>query len=112
MSDFWILNPDGSLERVDDVRVWGRWFEANQEARVVKQEEVEAPGGSTFRVSTVFLGVDMSYFSAEPLLFETMIFGLTDTRERYCERYPSLDAAKAGHERACQWVRSGLEARV
>lgn len=111
MTDYWKLNPDGTVEPCDHVIEWGCWLEANQEARVVAQEEVEAPGGSTFRVSTVFIGLDMS-FGGEPLLFETMIFGLTSLRERYCERYPSLDAARAGHERACQWVRSGMEARV
>lgn len=52
-------------------------------------------------VSTVWLGLDHT-FSGEgpPLIFETMVFpSKGDFSETYCERYSTLEEARAGHER-------------
>ena len=75
----------------DDVFEWGRWFEkANR--RVAEEVRGE------IRVSTVFLGLDHSFGSGPPLLFETMIFGMKDI---YQERYSTWEEAEDGHKRAC-----------
>jgi hypothetical protein len=46
------------------------------------------------RVSTIFLGID-GRVSAEPMLFETMVFGGPLDHER--RRYTTWDEAEAGH---------------
>lgn len=59
-------------------------------------------------VSTVWLGIDHGFgFSNVPILFETMIFapgdvtvGAGDGLDQYQERYPTEEAAQAGHDRA------------
>ncbi|HEY6143716.1 MAG TPA: hypothetical protein VIV55_09930 [Flavobacterium sp.] len=53
-------------------------------------------------VSTVFLGIDHSFRSDVPILFETMIFG--GELEGYQERYSTWDEAVKGHKRACDRV--------
>lgn len=63
------------------------------ERRVALWEEGEV------RVSTVFLGLDHSYWDGPPILFETMVFGGALDQEQ--ERYATEEEALAGHER---WV--------
>jgi hypothetical protein len=58
------------------------------------------------RISTVLLGLDYSFGIGPPLIFETMIFG--GPWDEHTERYPNLDAAKAGHDRACAAARGLL----
>lgn len=58
------------------------------------------------RVSTVFLINDHSHgHGSLPVLYETMVFR-TGYDEEWSERYTTRDAALAGHDRACAWVRS------
>lgn len=59
-----------------------------------------------WRVSTVFLGLDHSWNSADPLIFETMIFPPDSYRDYYCERYTTWEQAEIGHKRAIQWAES------
>jgi hypothetical protein len=47
------------------------------------------------RISTVFLGIDLSYGRGPARLFETMVFG--GPLDRHQERYPTWDEAAAGH---------------
>lgn len=58
------------------------------------------------RVSTVFLGIDhscfMFNFDHQPVLFETMIFGLLN--DSYQERACTWDEALACHQIACNEV--------
>jgi hypothetical protein len=58
------------------------------------------------RVSTVFLGLDHGFDDGPPVLFETMIFGEVGDLDQYQERYTTLEAAMAGHERAVEMVRA------
>lgn len=53
-------------------------------------------------VSTVWLGIDYSFGNSLPLIFETMVFPDCDI----CERYSTLEQAKAGHERIVQELRN------
>jgi len=63
-------------------------------------------------VSTIFLGINHG-FGLRPLWFETMVFDLVMFNDKNSPelqwRYETLAEAKAGHERACQWVREHIE---
>ncbi len=74
---------------VTDIRTWARWFETADRG-VARTEK----NGVT--VSTVFLGLDHSFGSGPPLLFETMVFGGKLDQEQ--ERYSTWDEAEAGHK--------------
>lgn len=53
------------------------------------------------RTSTVWLGLDHSFGTGPPLIFETMSFVKgTGWSERYFERYSTIEQAVAGHARA------------
>lgn len=58
--------------------------------------------GKDSSVSTVFLSLDHSFRSSVPVLFETMVFWHGNPLDQECERYETLEQAKAGHER---WVK-------
>jgi hypothetical protein len=75
--------------------------------KVVKQETL--PNGRW--ISTVWLGLDHSYFGDPPLIFETMVF---DSRESMTpltsERYSTEIEALAGHEALkTEWERGNIE---
>lgn len=53
-------------------------------------------------VSTVWLGLDHSFGDGPPLIFETMVFG--GPHDQYCERWPTKEAAQAGHDRIVAWL--------
>lgn len=55
-------------------------------------------------VSTVFLGIDHSFGSGPPLLFETMVFGGELDQEQ--ERYSTEAEAAAGHRAMVERVRA------
>ncbi len=74
-----------------DLMTWAQWFE-HADRQVA---HTEFPGG---RVSTVFLGLDHSFGSGPPLLFETMIFG--GPEDGYCDRYTTWAEAEVGHAKA------------
>lgn len=89
-----------------DLRGWGMWMEMRDGGRIVKQTRVRK-----LLVSTVFLGLDHSFFrnSDSPVLWETMVFGDEGGDwEHFQRRYRSLDAAKAGHREAVDEVRHGI----
>ena len=68
---------------------WADWFgKANRHINKTKIT-------GEINVSTVFLGIDYSFGSDIPLLFETMIFG--GEHDQYQERYATWDEAEKGH---------------
>jgi len=69
MDGNYILIGQTAVEEPDLLK-WAKWFEENQETRIVKQTTI--PGG--LWLSTVFLGLDYRYGGGPPLLFETMLF--------------------------------------
>jgi hypothetical protein len=75
----------------------GKWLEKNPERKAVKQEHV----GDIF-ISTVFLGLDHSWQSDVPVLWETMIFG--GEHDQYQDRYTSVEDALEGHQTALNLV--------
>ncbi len=84
---------------VEDVLEWATWFETADRhvAKVVLPNNV--------KVSTVFLGIDHSFSSGKPILFETMIFG--GEYDRYQERYSTWAEAEAGHKQALAKAEGG-----
>jgi hypothetical protein len=56
-------------------------------------------GADRAQISTVFLGLDHQWGDGPPLIFETMVFGGRFDQSQ--ERYPTEEAALAGHAR---WV--------
>jgi len=92
-----------------DLMTWARKTEDDPEYRIVAQHWVRG-----WMVSTIWLGLDHSFSFAEahvPVIFETMIFPPGDEAaedgiwsERYKERYPTEEAAQAGHDRALAWL--------
>jgi hypothetical protein len=69
-----------------------------------------------YRISTVWTGINLSYFATNaPLIFETMIFAIDEADDNenfpfysYQERYSSYDAALEGHNKACEEVREHI----
>lgn len=101
MSDCYILNAEGEPEESHDVRVWAKWFGNNDNRRLAA---TELPGN--VRVSTVFLGIDHSWESGPPVLWETMIFG--GPHNDYQRRYSSRAAAVVGHDTAVRIAKGEL----
>ena len=54
-------------------------------------------------VTTVWLGFDHSFRSAEPVIFETVVFG--GRMDQYSRRYSTEEEALAGHARVLATVR-------
>ena len=75
----------------------GKWLEENPERKAVKQEHIDK-----IFISTVFLGLDHSWNSDTPVLWETMIFG--GEHDQYMDRYTSYEEALEGHQTALNLV--------
>jgi hypothetical protein len=81
----------------------------NFDYKIVRQTQI-----GPYWVSTVWLGLDHNYFSSPPLIFETMVFGVTrddpmlDTLgpDIECVRYATEEQAIAGHEEMCTLIRA------
>jgi hypothetical protein len=96
---------------VEDTLEWARWFENAHDERIVAQEYI-----GEYWVSTVFLGLDHSFGSGPPLLFETMIFhaerdekgrkGPVDDAPMY--RAPTWEMALEYHAEACAWAKEQM----
>jgi hypothetical protein len=94
--------------RLIDLATWEQKL-ADQEYRFVAQHWVRG-----WKVSTIWLGMDYNFGGGgPPLIFETMIFAPADVTvgrenalpapadlDQYQERYPTEEAARAGHDRA------------
>ena len=91
MMGMYILAEDGKTPvATDDIRVWGAF-----DRRASQKYDEVAPN---IFVSTVFLGLDHSWYGGPPILWETMIFG--GAHDQWQDRYTSYDEAMIGHEAA------------
>jgi hypothetical protein len=92
----------------NDPMKWAAWFGSAD--RTVDRTEVD-----TFTVSTVFLGIDHSFGSGLPVLFETMVFSDYDEVEipDTTRRYRTWSEAEQGHAEVIQlvedWCTEALE---
>jgi hypothetical protein len=112
---YWILEGRKPVPLEGDhkahVLAWAAWFE-DPKKRVL----AHTPVTPKVDVSTVFLGLD-HYFgpdfeSAQPVLFETMIFGGPWSDQSYQERYRTWHQALAGHVRAVRLAERSLWQRL
>lgn len=89
----WILE-NKVPKPVDDFEVWCRWAEDRRNVRVAL-DCIERTDADPVRVSTVFVGIDLSFYGP-PLLFESMVFGgpLDLEQHRYC----TWEEAERGHK--------------
>ena len=101
MLRYGIINPDGSV-RAAHLLEWAMWF---QTAGIESYKEggrqvarTELPDGTY--VSTVFIGMNMSYGDGAPEWFETMIFGGPHDSE--CWRCSTFEEAETDHARAVE----------
>lgn len=102
-----------------------KWDRATDECTQLTREEWDATdvdpekrnvardylngGAGRFRVSTVFLGSAYGTDATGPLLFETKVFCQDDHPplgfEEEVWHYQTAAEARAGHEKAIEWVR-------
>ncbi len=74
---------------------WARLREDRVYSQIARDEIPQAAGTPTILVSTVWIGLDMAYGDAPPLIFETMVFGgPLDLEQR---RYATEAEAILGH---------------
>lgn len=87
--------------KTDNLQEWAEKFD--RENRIVKQETIDRGHGlEPVKVSTVFLGLDHSFGSGPPILFETMVFGgHLDERQWRCSTW---EQAEIQHQDACLLV--------
>jgi hypothetical protein len=81
-----------------DMWTWAYWLESKDGRRIIGYWQFKS-----CRVSTVFMGLDHSFGSGPPILFETLIFGGPMDSEG--ERYSTYDEAEQGHLHYCEMVR-------
>ena len=98
----WYILDNNNKPVKSNITDCGNWLEENPERKAVKQEHV----GDVF-VSTVFLGLDHSFESATPILWETMIFG--GEHDQYMDRYTSHEDALEGHQTALNLLNNETE---
>lgn len=97
MADMYMLDERGQPMLVTDVLTWGQWLEED-ERRIVRHQAFVV-NGREIEVSTVFLGLDHSFFGGPPVLWETRVFGKDIDWQR---RYTSREAAIEGHDEAVE----------
>lgn len=75
------------------------------EYKRVAEDYVPGPNGTTYYVSTVWLGLDHNWDGGPPLIFETTVFpydaggtGKPYHSERHCARYTSEAEAQVEHQ--------------
>lgn len=87
-------------KKIDDLHEWAKSFESQN--RTVAKTNI-----GEILISTVFLGLDHQYGEGDPLLFETMVFGIDD--DEYQERYSTWEQAEEGHNKAIEFVKSKID---
>jgi hypothetical protein len=91
------LDENNKPVQASDIHDYLELSENSPLSKPIAQEHV----GSIF-ISTVFLGLDHSWNSEIPILWETMIFG--GEHDQYQERYTSYEDALEGHKVALNLV--------
>ena len=107
-TDKYILEGHTPVPEADLLK-WGKWMETSN--RIVKKDiatvKFEGDNLGEVRVSTVFLGLNHSFLEeAEPLLFETMVFG--GPLDQEMDRCSTWEGAEKMHELMCEKVKHGF----
>jgi hypothetical protein len=91
-SEYYVL--EGHIPIPVDRLTWANSFERlHRHVAQSKRDDIT--------VSTVFLGLNHSFGGEEPMLFETMIFGMADDKE-YQTRCSTWEKAEEMHAKACK----------
>lgn len=91
--EYYILDEQRRVVPGKTLLEWGMWWETAN--RIVGQTRFDPD----ILVSTVFLGIDHRLWGdGPPLLFETMVFGISMDDEAWQWRYSSWDDAETGHK--------------
>lgn len=111
LSRWYVLDDNGNPKRAASVEEYCEFFGMDFEKKVVRRDNIGDKAdwdrlGSRIWASTVFLALDhnFGFASDEPVLWETMVFGLPDDEEIQ-ERYTSRESAVEGHERIVREVK-------
>ena len=91
-----VLDEKRNVVEVSDILEYGKFCDVEENVRVGKTTVRGA------KVSTVFLGTDLSFGREAPQWFETMIFG--GKHDGWCDRYATWAEAEAGHAEAVKMV--------
>lgn len=101
MGNFYILDADREPVEVDAL-TWALWFDHFPNRRVARTKI------GPMVVSTVFMGMNHSYYrDSPPLLYETMVFG-SDEDEKGCYRTYTWDGAVAQHNSVVAFLSAGV----
>lgn len=101
---WFILDEEHHVVAASGIKSWARWLSGDDKKRRVDYTEL-ADGIVT--VSTIFLGLDHNYYGkGPPILFETIVFGLTMESGEMQRRYSSWDDAEVGHKMTVKKVKA------
>lgn len=95
MTNKYILQGHDPIQ-INELSDWAQWFETAD--RVVAKTIL-----NNVTISTVFLGLDHSWGTGLPVLFETLVFG--GEMDGEMNRYSTWDEAVAGHNRMVNIVK-------
>lgn len=98
---WWILDENHTPQYI------GYDYERITDYHTQVWKRVEETQVGSYRISTVFLGIDHNFFGeGPPLLFETMVFCRGSGRDLEMDRYATWDQAVLGHERMVKEIQS------
>jgi hypothetical protein len=103
--DKYVLTDDHRVVVEPDLLTWARWFETAD--RHVGHHVI-----GTYRVSTIFLGLNFDYaalayrIDRPPMVFETAMIdhAMEKPSFKVMAQYPTWDKAKTGHDRYVQYA--------
>lgn len=104
----YVLDENGEPRLEPSLMRWASWFETSSAQRRVAWTDVYP-----FQISTIFMGLDHSFFRGPPLLFETMVFwqrrGRYHTRRYALQQWRTFTRAESHdlHAEAVADVRAG-----
>lgn len=99
MTDKYILNGKETVP-CNNLTDWAEWMENHD--RTVGKTMVK-----DILISTVFIGLNHNFLNpANPLLFETMIFG--GKHDPDCRRYSTWEEAQEGHKKIVKLVENNI----
>lgn len=100
----YILDKNGKPKPEKDILKWAKWFQSPGN-RIVEHTHI-----GDVMISTVFMGLDHSFGSGKPVLWETMIFGSKHKALKdYQVRYTAISNARKGHKYAVQFAKNILK---
>lgn len=96
---YYTLNVNHIPMPIGDVLRWAQWMEEGDNKVVALSQGTLSIDGDRWcdiKVSTVFIGIDMSISGDGDLLFETMVFG--GPLDQYMKRYCTWSEAARSHD--------------